>query len=366
MKYMKKLALLGMVVAMMATSLTGCGELKDTDTIVTIGDEDVKAGVVNFYARYMEATYETYYASMVGEDMWSQNVSDDETYEESVKSDVIKTIEEMVLIKQHAKEYKVELSDDEKKAITEAAQKFFDDNELASKEKVSGTKKNVEELLTLYALQDKIRPLMIADVDKEVSDEEAAQKSMTYVEFPYYSTDESGQSVEMTDEEKAAAKEKAQALLDGAKGQTDKSFNDYATEAGYSPVIATFDSESEKVNAELLPVVDKLGEGEYTEVVETEAGYFVAQVTSMLDREGTDTKKQDIITEREDKLYDDTIKKWKKDTKIKLHKGNYKKIDFNELGITMMQEEELPYAESSDGAANSGSGTTDGATDAAE
>lgn len=357
MKYMKKAALLGLTVAMFAVSLTGCGKLKDTDTIVSIGGEDVKAGVVNFYARYTEATYETYYASMVGDDMWNQNVSEDKTYEESVKSDILDTIEQLVLVKQHAKDYDVTLTDDEKSTIKETAKQFYDDNELKSKDKVSGTKKNVEELLTLYALQSKIRPLMVADVDKEVSDEEAAQKSVTYVEFPYYSTNDAGKSVEMTDEEKAAAKDKAQALLDGGKATTDKSFKDYATEAGYEPVVATFDSESDKVNAELLAVIDKLGEGEFTEVVETKAGYFVAQVTSLLDREATDTKKKEVISEREDKLFNDTIKGWKKDTTIKVHKGNYKKIDFTTLGVTMMQDEKLPYAESSDPSANTDSST---------
>ena len=39
-------------------------------------------------------------------------------------------------------------------------------------------------------------------VDEEVSDEEAAQKSMQYVYFPFTTTDDSGNSTEMTDEEK--------------------------------------------------------------------------------------------------------------------------------------------------------------------
>ena len=42
-------------------------------------------------------------------------------------------------------------------------------------------------------------------VNEEVSDEEAAQKSMEYVYFSYTSTDESGSVTELTDEEKAKA-----------------------------------------------------------------------------------------------------------------------------------------------------------------
>ena len=39
-------------------------------------------------------------------------------------------------------------------------------------------------------------------VNEEVSDEEAAQKSMEYVYFSYTSTDESGSVTELTDEKK--------------------------------------------------------------------------------------------------------------------------------------------------------------------
>ena len=47
-------------------------------------------------------------------------------------------------------------------------------------------------------------------VNEEVSDEEAAQKAMQYLFFSYTTTDEEGNSVDLSDEEKATQKTNAQ------------------------------------------------------------------------------------------------------------------------------------------------------------
>ena len=47
-------------------------------------------------------------------------------------------------------------------------------------------------------------------------------------------------------------------------------------------------------------------------MIETEKGCYVAKVTSLLDRTATDSKKSQIVQERQKKLYDDTVKKWRK------------------------------------------------------
>ena len=71
---MKKRALILALAGIMAASLTGCGSLKDDAVVVKAGDEEITAGVANFYARYTQAQYETYFASYFGgDDMWTKN-----------------------------------------------------------------------------------------------------------------------------------------------------------------------------------------------------------------------------------------------------------------------------------------------------
>ena len=95
----------------MAASLIGCGSLKDDAVVVKAGDEEITAGVANFYARYTQAQYETYFASYLGgDDMWSRNASDGKTYEESIKKTLLDDLKNMALLEEHMKDYDVKLT----------------------------------------------------------------------------------------------------------------------------------------------------------------------------------------------------------------------------------------------------------------
>jgi len=329
--------------AMAVTMLAGCGSLKGDEVAITVGDTEIRADVANFYARYIQAGYETYYAPYMGEDMWNSKASEEDTYEENVKSTVQETLETMILLEKHMGEYDVSFSEEEKNAIADTAKEFDENNGLEEKELVSGDEKTVNRVLTLMAIKEKMSEAIKAGADKEVSDEEAAQKSMDYVEFSYSSTDEDGQTTELSDEEKKELKTKAETLAKGAKEGGD--FAALASEAGVESKTLTFDSETESVDAELIKAADALKEGEVTDVIETETGCYVAKVTSLLDREATDAKKETIVSERETKLYEDTCNKWKEDTEITVHEDVWKKIDFNDLTVTMRVKEDTPYTE---------------------
>ncbi len=59
-----------------------------------------------------------------GGGMWSQDASDGKDYEEQTKDNIMESLENLYLLSQHASEYNVSLSDDEKKAIKDAAEQF--------------------------------------------------------------------------------------------------------------------------------------------------------------------------------------------------------------------------------------------------
>ena len=242
-RFGKKAALLAMAGVLTAASVTGCSGAIDAEaTVVTVGKEKVPLGVVNFYARMMQGQYETYYAGMMGttaEELWTQDAGDDKTYEESVKDSVMEAVENMYLISQHSGEYEVVLMEDEKEAIQKAAEQFDKDNKDESKEAVSGYRKDIEKYLELMTIQSKMSEKMREGVNEEVSDEEAAQKSMEYVYFSYTSTDESGSVTELTDEEKAKAKSTAETIAERAKAGED--FAAVAAELGTEVQKTAFD-----------------------------------------------------------------------------------------------------------------------------
>ena len=201
----------------------------------------------------------------------------------------------------------------------------------------------MERILELLTIQKKVQDAIEAGADTEVSDEEAAQKSMQYVVFPFSTTDEEGNSVDLTDEEKEALRATAESFAAGAAGAAD--FAAYATEQGQTSQDATFDGETSTLPAQLVEAADALDEGGTTGLVEGDNGYYVARVTSLLDREATDARKQEIISERQQDLLNETLDGWREDADIEVHERVWDKIDFTTLTVTMKQEEAEPYTD---------------------
>lgn len=338
----KKAAVLTAVGVLAATTVTGCSGSINTDAVVaTVGDDEITLGVANFYARMTQVQYETYYAGMMGttgEAMWTQEAGEDQTYEESVKDGLMENLENMYLISQHAAEYDVSLTEEEEDAIADAAAQFDEDNTDEAKETVSGYRKDIEEFLRLATIQTKMDSKMREGVDEEVSDEEAAQKAMKYVFFSYTTTDDSGNSTELTDEEKENLKTDAQSLVDRVNAGED--ISTVAEELGQTAYDLTFDSDSTSPNEDLIAAVDAFEtEGQVTDVIEADTGLYVGQLTSLLDRDATDQKKTSIVEERRQEQYDSLLEEWRNATDIKVDEKVWDKVDFEDTGVTIITSE---------------------------
>lgn len=330
--------------ALALTSLTGCTSFDNDDAVATVGKEEIPAGVTNFYARMQQAQYETYYAPMMGttgEALWQQEMEEGKTYEESTKETLLLNLENLYLIRQHAEEYEVALTEEDTKAIEEAAKKFDEDNALEEKEAVSGYKKYIEEYLELVTIQSRMDPKMKEGVNEEVSDEEAAQKSMKYVYFPYSTTDADGNTKDLTEDEKKELKKTAQTFADTLKASETKDIDALAQKGGYEVKTTTFDSESTAPNADLVKALDALTtEGDVTDVIESDYGIYVGKLTSLLDREATDTEKTNIVAQRKQEQYDSLLAYWRKETEITENKKVWNKIDFEKQGVTAKQSDD--------------------------
>lgn len=329
---------------MALTSLTGCTSFDNDDAVATVGKEEIPAGVANFYARMQQAQYETYYAPMMGttgEALWQQEMEEGKTYEESTKETLLLNLENLYLIRQHAEEYEVALTEEDTKAIEEAAKKFDEDNALEEKEAVSGYKKYIEEYLELVTIQSRMDPKMKEGVNEDVSDEEAAQKSMKYVYFPYSTTDADGNTKDLTEDEKKELKKTAQTFADTLKVSETKDIDALAQKGGYEVKTTTFDSESTAPNADLVKALDALTtEGDVTDVIESDYGIYVGKLTSLLDREATDTEKTNIVAQRKQEQYDSLLADWRKETEITENKKVWNKIDFEKQGVTAKQSDD--------------------------
>lgn len=349
----KRLLMIAAAMMLAATSLAGCASSVNADeTVLKVNDTKLSAGVANFYARYIQAQYETYYAAYLGDNMWNTEADEGKTYEESVKDSVMDTLELMLVLEDHMEDYDVSLTDEEKEAVKKTAKQFDEDNSLENKEKIRSDNDSVERLLTLLAIQQKMTDAIQEDADTKVSDDEAAQKKMDYVLFSYTkedsSKDESGsdseKSAEMTGEEKADVKKKAEEFAKSAQ-EDNLQFAELAKEADAEVQSATFDSESTTPSEDLIAAADKLEKGEVSDVVETDEGCYVARVTSLKDKDATETKKTEIVQQRKTDLFNEVTDEWKDDADIKVYKSVWEKVDFNDVSVTIKQTESEPYTD---------------------
>lgn len=334
----KRVAIFVTALAMAATAVAGCGSKVDKDAVVvTIGEDKVTMGVANFFARYQQAIYEAQIGKFYGDNFWESKFTEEDTWEESAKENIIEDLKRMYVLEDHMKEYNVELTAEDNKKIEEAAKAFVEANGDKEKEIVSGDEETVKRVLSLITIEQKMKQAMIADVDTNVSDAEAAQKSMQYVFFPFSKTDKDGKTSEMTDEEKAELKKTAEAFVEGAKKAED--FAAYAKENDLTASTRTFDAKDTDPAEELIKVADTLEVGQVTPIIDAGKGYYVAKVTSLLDKEATEKEKAAIVTKRQSEKFTLLVKAMSEGVKTEVNEEEWAKVSFQGQRVTFKQEE---------------------------
>ena len=357
--------------ALGAASLTGCSSPMDgTQPLLTSGEDTVTVGTGNLMLRMNQATMLSYYSMMGGSTtgLWSQDSGDGETYGDTTKANVLDELENMLVQKQHAADYDVSISEEEQGKIEEAAQAFMDANTEETIQNLSVSQSDVETLLELYTYQTKMYDPMVADVDTNVEDSEAAQSRITYCRIDISDTqNEDGTTTPLTDEEKQEKKDQAQALLDKLQASADPASADMDALAkevneDLNAVDNTFGDDDTLLDDKLKEAAKTLQDGQvYGEVVEGENAYFVVRMDSVLDREATDAEKENIVSERQQNAYNDLLNQWKDDADITVNNREWDKVTLtdNEQYTIKQPETEDTTEDSSTDAGETTENSTD-------
>ena len=338
MKTMTKRTAVAALTGVMAVGmLTGCGEKKldGTKTVATVDGTEIPLGIVSLSVREGQAQTEAMYKSfMGGQDysIWSMDAEDGKTYGEQAVEQSLKDVELMYIMKEKAADYNVEVTDDDEQKIADAAAAFMAANSEETLQELAVSEDQVKTYLELQTYKSRMHDPLIADVDKDVSDEEAQQSSFDYVSIS---------TADLSDDEIKQKKEDAQKILDDLKAAgSDGDLNEIAksVDDSYSSVSGTFDvnedaakedsdeesdssSSSSAYPDEVMKVLRTLKDGEIApDVIETDTSYYVVKLDKVNDEEATETKKQSIISTRENKLYTDTTEKWLDDADINVEK----------------------------------------------
>lgn len=355
----KKLACAVLAGVMSMTALAGCGSEKidGTRPLVTAGEDTVTIGTGNLMLRMNQAQMMSYYSMMGGSTagMWEQDAGDGKTYGDTTKDSVVEQLKSMILLKQHAKDYDVTVSEDEQEEIKTAAKAFAEANGEATLEKLAVAQSDVETLLELYTYQNRMYEPMTADVDTNVEDSEAAQSKITYCRIDTSDTqNEDGTTTPLTDEEKQAKKDQAQAVLDKVKASRDVASADMdalakEVDENLNAVDTTFGEDDSLVDDKVKEAARTLTDGAlYGEVIEGENGYYVVRMDSVLDREATDQEKESIVNQRKQEAYSELLESWEKETKLTVDKKEWEKVKLTDSDqYTIKQPETTDTTEES-------------------
>lgn len=197
-KFGKKASVLILVITMVM-SFVGCSQFKKNEIdekaiLTTVGDVNVTAGMMNFYARQSQSLLEGLY-SQSSVEIWTQEVSRGVTYEDTMKADILTELQDLYLVQIHAEEYKLSVTEEELKAIEAAADAFEKVNTAEAKDKASAKKEYAVQYLKLVTLQEKLYDALEAkqleaagedskdaDAAKEIAKTKAEEEYKTLVE----------------------------------------------------------------------------------------------------------------------------------------------------------------------------------------
>lgn len=366
---LKKLSILALSgVLMTGTVLTGCGSINPDKTVATVNGTEISLGLANYMAQYTAVDYDTYYMSYFGQDMWTKQSGDNaETMTDRVKANTLQSLEEYYLLEEHMDEYGVSLTEDEMNKIASAAADFMSANTEEALEAMGATEEYVKEQLRLATLQQKMYNAIVAGADTNVSDEECAQKTFSYVRVSKTASTDEAES--KTDEEAAAeAKDKAQQILDEAlTGSSEDPLQTAAEAHDASKATCSYgtkdlqseDDNSTYLDMAVLEAADKLGEGEYNKtLIDTDKYYYVIRMDSLDDKEAAERERQSIISDRKQALYDETLNGYKDAAQWSVDDKAWEPVNFDTIYSKALQQTSGDtQAESTDGS------TTDATTD---
>lgn len=343
----KRLAALLLSGVMAASMLIGCGSVNKDAVVATFDETEIKLGIANFAARLQQASADDFYVAYFGAEVWSSDLyGNGTTMESSMKDSVMQNLFDLYTLEAHMVEYDVELTEDEKTAITQAASDFMAANDKEALDALGAEQEIVEEYLTLMTIQDKMYDAIIADVDTNVSDEEANTSAYSYVRVAKDSyTDDEGNVVAYTEEELTELAETLEAFVTEAQEDT---LETVAESYGYTVSTGTFTAEDETLNETVLTTLKGLDEGEISGVIDTETNYYIVRLDAKTDAEATELTRQNIISERESTLYADTLSGWESEHEWTVKEKVWETVTFDNLFTTYVETAETEAVEATE------------------
>ena len=341
----KKIAAMVLTASVMAGLMAGCGASAGS-VVARAGSEAVTYDLVYFMSRYEQASMDDLYRSYFGESVWDEDLyGSGSTMEEETKNDVMDYLHELYTLadEDHMAEYGVALTEEEEAAIKEAASAFISANSKEALKEMGASQELAEKMLRLFTIKSDMHAAIIAGADTEVSDEEANMRGYTYIRqgIDSYYDSSSASYVAYTEDEiaemQAAMESFALYLATGADLEEAAEQYDYTTHYG------TYDADDTSLDADVRAALETMEVGDVSSLIVTDSYLYIVRLDTECDEEATEENRADIIEERQETLYDDTLAAWQEGDGWSVSQKYLDKISFKN---TFTQETEEAETES--------------------
>lgn len=240
------------------------------------------------------------YQHMFGDEIWDMSW-DGVRLEDNIKETTLSQLAQIKTMNLLADKHGVILDEGEMERVREAAQAYYDSLNDTERQVMQVTEEVIENMYAEYARAEKVYEFIIRDINPEISDDEARTIIVQQILLKTYTLDGTGKKIDFSEEAKAGVYERAREIL--AMAQEEGS--------DFEQLIITY-SEAEKgtysfgkgeMDVVFETAAFNLGNGEISEIVETEYGYHIIKCISTFDREETDANKIKIVEERRDEVF---------------------------------------------------------------
>lgn len=279
------------------------------------------------YLKTIQSQYESYY----GDDIWENQVTDEEgnqiTLGEATKKDIINQIKMVKFLSSEAEKRKLSLSEAEKNEIKTNVDSFMSSISEADLKQTGITKEVVEKVFEENALSVKCREAMIKEANITVSDEESRVYKTYNLLFETFEYDNQGQKKEFDAKQKAKQKAKAEealALIKAGEKDLAKLAKKYKADKSSE---YTF-SDDGTTAKEYAAAAMKLKKNQTSGIVESEFGYHIIKMLDPDDKEAGKQKKEELLQQKENEYF---IEKYGEVTKELEDKWNFDKDVNQEL-----------------------------------
>lgn len=270
---------------------TGFGE----DEVFRIEKSSCTLSEIMVYMTNIKNQYEEAY----GKEIWDSSYNG-ETLEENIKNTVLARIARIKAMNLLAQEQGVALSQEELDKAAQAGQIYFASLSETERELMGVDEALIVRMYEEYALAAKVYEYLIADINPEISDDEARTITVQHILIKTYSVNENNEAVPYSEMDKREAYQKALEVYRRARNGEEFAslIAEYSEDenASYSFGKGSFEKAFEDA-------AFNLGTGEISGIVETAQGYHIIKCISTFDRDETDRNKMKIVEQRRKEVF---------------------------------------------------------------